>query len=156
MLCWPFLGEQQTNCRYACHNWGVGMEINNNAKREETEALIKEIMGGEKGKELRKKALNWKESAGNSIENLCNTPNRILWPLLPRAATTVKVMGGECSGDLFGILPQWWQVGGNNHRAWMLCDFSGILDFVTDRIRPRLAIQSSSPSRACRTPLICV
>ncbi|XXG76715.1 hypothetical protein AAC387_Pa08g1011 [Persea americana] len=68
MLCWPFLGEQQTNCRYACHNWGVGMEINNNARREEIEALIKEMMGGEKGKEMRKKALSWKESAGNSIE----------------------------------------------------------------------------------------
>ncbi|KAJ8632791.1 hypothetical protein MRB53_026127 [Persea americana] len=68
MLCWPFLGEQQTNYRYACHNWCVGMEINNNARREEIEALIKELMGGEKGKEMRKKAFDWKESAGNSIE----------------------------------------------------------------------------------------
>ncbi|RWR87777.1 UDP-glycosyltransferase 85K11 [Cinnamomum micranthum f. kanehirae] len=68
MLCWPFLAEQQTNCRYSCHEWGVGMEINNNAKREEIEALLKEMMGEEKGKEIRKNALKFKESAEDSVK----------------------------------------------------------------------------------------
>ncbi|RWR87779.1 7-deoxyloganetin glucosyltransferase-like protein [Cinnamomum micranthum f. kanehirae] len=68
MLCWPFLAEQQTNCRYSCHEWGVGMEINNNAKGEEIEALLKEMMGEEKGKEIRKNALKFKESAEDSVK----------------------------------------------------------------------------------------
>ncbi|RWR87778.1 UDP-glycosyltransferase 85K11 [Cinnamomum micranthum f. kanehirae] len=68
MSCWPFLAEQQTNCRYSCHEWGVGMEINNNAKGEEIEALLKEMMGEEKGKEIRKNALKFKESAEDSVK----------------------------------------------------------------------------------------
>ncbi|KAJ8632558.1 hypothetical protein MRB53_025894 [Persea americana] len=68
MLCWPFWADQQTNCRYTCNEWGVGMEIDNNAKREEIEVLIMEMMGGEKGKEMRKKALKWKESAENATK----------------------------------------------------------------------------------------
>jgi UDP:flavonoid glycosyltransferase YjiC (YdhE family) len=27
MLCWPVGGDQQTNCRFACTEWGVGMEL---------------------------------------------------------------------------------------------------------------------------------
>jgi len=33
-LCWPFFVEQQTNCWFASSNWGVGMEINRDVKRE--------------------------------------------------------------------------------------------------------------------------
>ncbi|XXG73416.1 hypothetical protein AAC387_Pa07g2336 [Persea americana] len=68
MLCWPFSWEQQTNCKYACQEWGVGVEIDTNAKGKEIEALIKEIMGEEKRKEMRKKALKWKESAQTAIK----------------------------------------------------------------------------------------
>ncbi|XP_020257455.1 7-deoxyloganetin glucosyltransferase-like [Asparagus officinalis] len=76
MICWPFFGEQQTNCRYACTNWGIGMEISNDVKREEVEELVRELMGGAKGKEMKRRALEWKESAirttklyGSSFEN---------------------------------------------------------------------------------------
>ncbi|XXG76445.1 hypothetical protein AAC387_Pa08g0793 [Persea americana] len=27
MLCWPFFADQNTNCRYACNEWRVGIEI---------------------------------------------------------------------------------------------------------------------------------
>ncbi|GJT04281.1 7-deoxyloganetin glucosyltransferase-like protein [Tanacetum coccineum] len=48
MICWPFFAEQQTNCRYLCTEWGIGMEINTNVKREEVEAQVREMMDGMK------------------------------------------------------------------------------------------------------------
>jgi hypothetical protein len=29
LISWPFFAEQQTNCQYACIEWGIGMEIDN-------------------------------------------------------------------------------------------------------------------------------
>ncbi|KAI4305816.1 hypothetical protein L6164_029159 [Bauhinia variegata] len=63
MICWPFFAEQPTNCRYACANWGIGMEVNHDVKREEIEALVNEAIKGEKGKKMRQKGLEWKEKA---------------------------------------------------------------------------------------------
>ncbi|KAL9404445.1 hypothetical protein Peur_001417 [Populus x canadensis] len=64
MVCWPFFAEQQTNCRLACTDqWGIGMEIDNNVKRDEVEKLVRELMEGEKGKAMRKKAMEWKTKA---------------------------------------------------------------------------------------------
>ncbi|KAK4271274.1 hypothetical protein QN277_019989 [Acacia crassicarpa] len=34
MACWPFIGDQRTNCRYACAEWGIKIEIDNNVQRE--------------------------------------------------------------------------------------------------------------------------
>ncbi|XP_049398947.1 7-deoxyloganetin glucosyltransferase-like [Solanum stenotomum] len=34
MLCWPFFAEQQTNCWFSETKWGIGMEIDNNVKRD--------------------------------------------------------------------------------------------------------------------------
>ncbi|XP_077245750.1 7-deoxyloganetin glucosyltransferase-like [Tasmannia lanceolata] len=68
VLCWPFFAEQVTNCRYACTGWGIGMEINNDVKRGEVEGLIREFMEGEKGKEMRNKALEWKEAAEKATQ----------------------------------------------------------------------------------------
>ncbi|KAI4305812.1 hypothetical protein L6164_029155 [Bauhinia variegata] len=63
MICWPFFAEQQTNCRYACTRWGIGMEVNHDVKREEIEALVNEAIKGERGKKMRQKGLEWKEKA---------------------------------------------------------------------------------------------
>ncbi|CAI9089847.1 OLC1v1024494C1 [Oldenlandia corymbosa var. corymbosa] len=79
MICWPFFAEQQTNC-WACDTqWGIGMEIDNNVKRDEVENLVRELMVGEKGKEMKKKSLDWKnkaeqaaKSTGSSSSNLEN------------------------------------------------------------------------------------
>lgn len=67
MICWPFFAEQQTNCRYSCADWGVGMEIDPNVKREEVEGLIREMIAGEKGSEMRRKATEWKEIATTGV-----------------------------------------------------------------------------------------
>ncbi|GMI90963.1 ARABIDOPSIS THALIANA UDP-GLUCOSYL TRANSFERASE 85A1 [Hibiscus trionum] len=69
MICWPFFADQQTNCWYSCTKWGVGMEIDNDVKRDEVESLVREIMEGEKGKEMKKKTLEWKKKAEESTVN---------------------------------------------------------------------------------------
>lgn len=67
MLCWPFFAEQQTNSRYACMEWGVGMEVGDDVRREVVDARIREVMGGEEvGREMRRKAAKWKEVASRS------------------------------------------------------------------------------------------
>ncbi|XVF36693.1 hypothetical protein REPUB_Repub19eG0079500 [Reevesia pubescens] len=86
MTCWPFFAEQQTNCLYSCTKWGIGMEIDSNVKRDEVESLVRELMEGEKGKEMKKKALEWKRKAeeatcnskGSSYRNLDEMINQIL------------------------------------------------------------------------------
>ncbi|CAK9179139.1 unnamed protein product [Ilex paraguariensis] len=76
VICWPFFADQQTNCRYSCVEWEIGMEINNDVKREEVEELVREMMKGEKGKKMRSKAKEWKNKAegatyvgGSSYDN---------------------------------------------------------------------------------------
>ncbi|KAF2294108.1 hypothetical protein GH714_007552 [Hevea brasiliensis] len=77
MVCWPFFAEQQTNCWFACNEWGVGMEIDNDVKRDEVVKLVRELMDGKKGKEMRRQAMDWKTKAeeatrpgGSSQRNL--------------------------------------------------------------------------------------
>ncbi|XP_022143084.1 7-deoxyloganetin glucosyltransferase-like [Momordica charantia] len=86
MICWPFFAEQQTNCRYCCNEWGIGMEIDSDVKREEIVKQVKELMEGEKGKEMRNKAGEWKKLAeeaaargtGSSFLNLEKVINQVL------------------------------------------------------------------------------
>ncbi|XP_050291186.1 linamarin synthase 2-like [Quercus robur] len=63
IICWPFFAEQQTNCRYACTTWEIGVEVNEDVKRHEIETLVKEMMEGEKGHAMRQKAREWKKIA---------------------------------------------------------------------------------------------
>nr|KAJ0195913.1 hypothetical protein LSAT_V11C700373750 [Lactuca sativa] len=67
VICWPFFAEQQTNCRYSCVEWGIGMEIDSNVKREEVEAQVREMMDGKKGKMIKCKALESKKKAEEAI-----------------------------------------------------------------------------------------
>ncbi|KAK7246743.1 hypothetical protein RIF29_41613 [Crotalaria pallida] len=85
MLCWPFFAEQPTNCRYICNEWGIGMEIDSNVKREEVEKLVNELMEGEKGKKMRKKVIDLKKKAeedtkvgGSSYMNLDKVIKEVL------------------------------------------------------------------------------
>ncbi|KAA8538101.1 hypothetical protein F0562_027709 [Nyssa sinensis] len=86
MICWPFFAEQQTNCWYSCSQWGIGMEINSDVKRDEVESLVKDLMVGEKGEEKKKKAMEWKKmteeatasSTGSSYMNLEKMINQLL------------------------------------------------------------------------------
>ncbi|CAI9765374.1 unnamed protein product [Fraxinus pennsylvanica] len=85
MICWPFFAEQQTNCRYVCTEWETGLEIEGEVTREKVAKLVKVLMEGEKGKEMGKRALKWKEKArlavkpgGSSYQNLEFLINEIL------------------------------------------------------------------------------
>ncbi|KAL4300986.1 hypothetical protein AHAS_Ahas17G0255700 [Arachis hypogaea] len=53
MACWPFFAEQQTNSFCACKKWGIGIEIECDVKREQVEGLVRELMEGQKGKEIK-------------------------------------------------------------------------------------------------------
>ncbi|XP_070660446.1 7-deoxyloganetin glucosyltransferase-like [Malus domestica] len=53
MLCWPLFSDQPTNCHYTCKKWGIGMEINNDVKRDDVEKLVRELMEGEKGRRMK-------------------------------------------------------------------------------------------------------
>ncbi|KAL4196255.1 hypothetical protein AMTRI_Chr04g245200 [Amborella trichopoda] len=68
MICWPFFCDQQRNCRYVCKEWGIGMEINNDVKREDVGASVRELMDGEKGKKMQLKAKKWKESSQSALQ----------------------------------------------------------------------------------------
>uniref|UniRef100_A0ACD5WYV1 Uncharacterized protein n=1 Tax=Avena sativa TaxID=4498 RepID=A0ACD5WYV1_AVESA len=63
VISWPFFADQQTNCRYQCNEWGVGMEIDTNVQRDAVTGLIVELMDGEGGKKMRKRAQEWREKA---------------------------------------------------------------------------------------------
>ncbi|PNT57741.2 hypothetical protein POPTR_001G312650v4 [Populus trichocarpa] len=63
MVCWPFFAEQQTTCKFACTEWGIRRGIDNNTKRDEVENVVRELMDGEIGKEMKRKALKWKKKA---------------------------------------------------------------------------------------------
>ncbi|KAL6130137.1 hypothetical protein ACLB2K_068518 [Fragaria x ananassa] len=63
VLCWPFHGDQLTNCRFLCTDWGIGMEVNKDVKRDEIEALVKEMLEGEKCMKMRQTAREWKKKA---------------------------------------------------------------------------------------------
>ncbi|XP_050231433.1 linamarin synthase 2-like [Mercurialis annua] len=69
LICWPFFADQQTNCRYACTEWGNGVEVNNDVKRDEIEGLVKEMMEGGGGKKKKMKALEWKKKAEEATNN---------------------------------------------------------------------------------------
>ncbi|XP_042485393.1 7-deoxyloganetin glucosyltransferase-like [Macadamia integrifolia] len=85
VICWPFFADQQTNCRYCCTHWGIGSEIDNNVKRNDVERLVRELMEGDKGKEMKTNAMVWKKKAeaatspvGSSVLNFDNLVNEIL------------------------------------------------------------------------------
>ncbi|XP_027356242.1 7-deoxyloganetin glucosyltransferase-like isoform X2 [Abrus precatorius] len=85
MLCWPFFAEQQTNCRFCCKEWGVGLEIDD-VKREKIEGLVRELMERQKGQKMKARALEWKKLAkyaassphGSSFVNMDNMVGHVL------------------------------------------------------------------------------
>ncbi|XP_059624007.1 linamarin synthase 2-like [Cornus florida] len=63
LICWPFFADQPTNCRYACKEWGIGMEVSHDVKRHEIVTLVKEMLEGDRGKQMRENAQEWKKKA---------------------------------------------------------------------------------------------
>ena len=85
ILCWPFFGDQQTNCKYACNEWDIGMEICNGAERGEVEKIVREFMEENKNKKMKKEVVEWKKMVeeatgahGSSSINLDKLVNEVL------------------------------------------------------------------------------
>jgi UDP:flavonoid glycosyltransferase YjiC (YdhE family) len=85
MVCWPFFAEQQTNCRYKCTEWGIGMEIGDEVRRAQVEGMIREAMEGEKGREMRRRVMELRDSAvvaaqrdGRSMRNVDRLIDEVL------------------------------------------------------------------------------
>ncbi|XP_015160957.1 7-deoxyloganetin glucosyltransferase-like [Solanum tuberosum] len=92
MLCWPFFADQQTNCWFSCNRWGVGIEIDSDVKREVIEEVVRELMIGEKGKEMKENALKWKNLAEKAItsptgSSYMNFDKLVREVLLPKASS---------------------------------------------------------------------
>ncbi|KAJ9183393.1 hypothetical protein P3X46_007255 [Hevea brasiliensis] len=84
MICWPFFGEHFVNCRKSCNEWGIGVELSSNFQRDEVEKLVEELMSGQKGKNMKEKAMEWKKISeeaaspnGSSSFNLNNMVNEV-------------------------------------------------------------------------------
>ncbi|XP_062027175.1 7-deoxyloganetin glucosyltransferase-like [Rosa rugosa] len=85
MLCWPLVADQRINCLYTCYEWGIGMEISNHVKRDEVQKLIKELMVGEKGKEMKNKVMEWKrlaKEAAGPLGSSSITLNKLVYQVL--------------------------------------------------------------------------
>ena len=85
MLCWPFFADQQINYKYTCNERSIGIEIDNDVKKEKVENLVRELMEGSKGKKMKTKAMEWKKLAeeaanliGSSSINLNNLASEVL------------------------------------------------------------------------------
>lgn len=79
MIGWPCYGDHQVSCGYSCNRWGIGMKINEDMEREEVESLVRELMEGDEGKAMKRKAMEWKKLAveanskgGSSAKNFNN------------------------------------------------------------------------------------
>ncbi|KAK9167197.1 hypothetical protein Scep_002388 [Stephania cephalantha] len=77
MICWPFFAEQPTNCRYSCVHWGLGVEMSTDVRRGDVEMIVREVMEGENGVDMKREAVEWKKRAleatcpsGSSFTNL--------------------------------------------------------------------------------------
>jgi len=86
LICCPFFNDQILQRKYICREWACGMEMDSdNVMREEVEKLVNELLEGEKGKEMKKNAMEWKKKAqeatntsGSSFLNLEKLVNEVL------------------------------------------------------------------------------
>ncbi|KAJ8762558.1 hypothetical protein K2173_007997 [Erythroxylum novogranatense] len=99
MICWPFFAEQQTNCWFGCGKWRIGLEIDNDVKRGEIQSLLNELMKGERGKAMKRNAMEWKRKAveataspsGSSYVNL----DKIIENVLCHSSTIISQSPAE-------------------------------------------------------------
>eukprot|EP00253_Pinus_taeda_P015761 PITA_15761 len=77
MISWPFLAEQPTNRRFVSGVWNIGMAMNEVVSREDVGDMVKRLMGGEEGREMRKRIGELRDGAmravgkgGSSYSNL--------------------------------------------------------------------------------------
>ncbi|KAM0922872.1 hypothetical protein ACQ4PT_005910 [Festuca glaucescens] len=64
MICAPGFADQYINSRYVSGEWGIGLRLDEELRREQVAAHVGELMGGgEKGDEMRRNAAEWKARA---------------------------------------------------------------------------------------------
>uniref|UniRef100_A0A0E0DCH3 Uncharacterized protein n=2 Tax=Oryza TaxID=4527 RepID=A0A0E0DCH3_9ORYZ len=126
MLSWPFFAEQQTNCRYKRTEWGIGMEIGGNARRGEVAAMIREAMEGKKGREIRRRAQEWKEKAARRGEV---------------TAMTLEAMEGEKGREMRQHAEEWKQ------KAVRVTLPGGPWDTNLDRVIHEVLLSSSASAQ---------
>lgn len=63
MMCLPRFGDQRSNARYVTELWRVGIQFEDNFKREDVEKAIKKLMGEQEGREMRERVSCLKEKA---------------------------------------------------------------------------------------------
>lgn len=68
MICWPFFAEQQTNTKFVCEEWGIGLQMKKTVRREELALLVCNLMKGEVGDEIRRRIRQVKETAERAVE----------------------------------------------------------------------------------------
>jgi pathogen-inducible salicylic acid glucosyltransferase len=72
MVAMPQRTDQSTNAKYITDVWNMGVKAavdeKEIARRETIESCIREILEGEKGKEIKRNASKWKELAKEAVE----------------------------------------------------------------------------------------
>ena len=64
---WPCFGDQNVNARYLSYVWGVGLEVEHELKRGDVKRAVRRLMVDEEGKEIRRRAIEFKEKEELSI-----------------------------------------------------------------------------------------
>lgn len=67
MMCWPFFAEQQTNAKFVCEEWGIGIQLKKTVKREELAMLVMNLIKGEEGDQMRRRIGKVKETAKRAV-----------------------------------------------------------------------------------------
>ncbi|WCJ20414.1 UDP-Glycosyltransferase superfamily protein [Euphorbia peplus] len=77
ILCSPSFGDQPITARYVSDVLGIGLLVGNKFDRKEIEKCVRRVMGDEKGKEMRKKALILKEEVKMCIKKRGSSSNSL-------------------------------------------------------------------------------
>ncbi|GLJ28290.1 hypothetical protein SUGI_0556040 [Cryptomeria japonica] len=77
MISLPFCAEQQINRTFVCQVWKIGVSMNADVKRGEVQEMVRRLMKGEEGEEMRRKAGELRDASikavkkgGSSYNNL--------------------------------------------------------------------------------------
>nr|A0A2Z5CV93.1 RecName: Full=Myricetin 3-O-rhamnoside 1,2-glucosyltransferase UGT709G2; AltName: Full=UDP-glucosyltransferase 2; Short=CcUGT2 [Crocosmia x crocosmiiflora]AXB26716.1 myricetin-3O-rhamnoside 1,2-glucosyltransferase [Crocosmia x crocosmiiflora] len=68
MICWPFFADQLINSRFVSEVWKIALDMKDLCGRSYVERMVKEVMSGEKGKELRKSICEMADMVKKSAE----------------------------------------------------------------------------------------
>uniref|UniRef100_M4CR66 Uncharacterized protein n=1 Tax=Brassica campestris TaxID=3711 RepID=M4CR66_BRACM len=84
MICRPITGDQKVNARYLECVWRIGIPLEGELEKETVERVVKRLIVGEEGADMRKRAIDLKEkleasvrSGGSSCSSLDNFVNSL-------------------------------------------------------------------------------